>query len=186
MTSPSPEEHGRLLDLARGLRAELDLLRAEAAARAVTERATGMLMERLECAPEAARAQLGRLAAEAGTSVAGIAAGITGERLPPLPAAARPEASRADAAVAAASDADQLAEALLTEVLAAERATAVAVWLLTADGGIELAGQSGFGPLEAARWRRIPPAVPSPSLRAVRADTETWCPPGSRPAMPAS
>ena len=178
MTSPSPEEHGRLLDLARGLRTELDLLRAEAAARAVTERATGMLMERLGCSPEAARAQLGRLAAEAGTSVAGVAADITGERLPPLPAAARSGASRADAAIPAASDADRLAEALLTEALAAERATAVAVWLLTADGGMELAGQSGFGPLEAARWRRIPPAVPSPSLRAVRADTETWWPAG--------
>ncbi|HUN31773.1 MAG TPA: SpoIIE family protein phosphatase [Trebonia sp.] len=160
-------------ELAR-LRGELDEMRALA----VTERATGILMERLGCPAEEARAQLSHLAAEAGTGLASVAADIAGERLEALPGQERRAAVRTDVAVAAAADAAGLAEALLAEALSAEGAVAVAVWALAADGGIELAGEAGFGPREAARWRRIPPDVPSPPLRAVRADKETWWPAG--------
>jgi serine phosphatase RsbU (regulator of sigma subunit) len=256
--------------------------RTRAAARAVTERATGILMERLGCPADVAREQLALLAAEAGTDPASVAADIAGERLPggagdqlpgpvarqsPKPAgeqpgkgsgerwparagepqpepagelaggaggvpggvpgrageppgAARPSAGaglsggagssragrlpgvarstgaarppglagearratvRADAAGAAASDAASLAEALLAEALAAEGVTAVAIWALAPDGGIELAGEAGFGPREAAAWRRIPPGVPSLPLRAAADGTETWWPAGQPP-----
>ena len=47
----------------------------------ITERATGILMERLGCPAEEARVQLAHLAAEAGTDTASIAADIAGERI---------------------------------------------------------------------------------------------------------
>ncbi|MCW2929455.1 MAG: putative sensor protein, partial [Actinomycetia bacterium] len=117
------------------LRAELDQLRAQSAARAITERATGILMERLDCPADEARAQLAHLAAEAGTDPASIAADIAGERMPALPGRARRAVARADVAVAMADDAAGLAEALLTEALSAEGAEAVAIWVLASDGG---------------------------------------------------
>ena len=178
MTVPGTEEHGSPGGEVGRLRAELDQLRAQSAARAITERATGIMMERLGCPAEEARVQLARLATEAGTASASIAADIAGERMPALSGRARRAAARADVAMAVAQDAADLAEALLTEALSAEGAEAVALWVLAADGGIELAGEAGFGPREAARWRRIPPDVPSLPLRVVQRDAGVWWPAG--------
>jgi len=172
------EEQGSRARLSDWLRAELDESRAHAAARAITERATGILMERLGCTADEARAQLDHLAAEAGTDPASFAADIAGERLQAVGGPQRRAVARADAAMAAAPEAASLAEALLAEALSAEGATAVALWVLAPDGGIELAGEAGFGPAEAARWRRIPPGIPSLPLRAVHQDRETWWPAG--------
>ncbi len=55
------------------------------------------------------------------------------------------------------------------------------MWLLAPDGGLELAGEAGFGPIEAARWRRIPPDVAFLPLRAVRGNMEMWLPAGRQP-----
>jgi hypothetical protein len=97
VTAPDPEEVGRLTALVGWQRGELDRLRAQAAARATVERATGMLMERLGCPAADARQQLASLAAGAGVSQADIAADIAGE-----------------------SEAAAPAEALLAEALSAE------------------------------------------------------------------
>jgi serine phosphatase RsbU (regulator of sigma subunit)/PAS domain-containing protein len=167
------DEQARLAALAGWQRAELDRLRTEAAIRSVTDRATGMLMERLGCPAEEARQQLARLATEAGVSEADIAADIAGENLA-VPAPARRATILAAAAAAAAPDAARLAQALLAEALAAEGAEAIAVWLLAPDGGLELAGEAGFGPREASRWRRVPPDMPFLPLRAMHQDTEIW------------
>jgi PAS domain-containing protein len=196
VSTPERDPVTRLTALTSLLRGELDRHRAQAAARSVTERASGMLMERLSCTAAEARQQLERLAGQSGVSPAEISAEIVGERLiagvlpgkPPAggvsdgvsgTALERRRAGRADAAIAAvadsaAPDAAGLAEALLAEALIGEGADAVAVWLLAPDGGIELAGEAGFGPREAARWRRVPPGVPSLPLRAARAARETW------------
>jgi len=174
------DELARLAALAGWQRAELDRLCAEAAVRSVTERATGILMERLGCPADEAMQQLVRLAADAGVTPADIAADIAGENLA-VPAAARHATVLAAAAAAAAPDAARLAEALLAEALAAEGAEAVAVWLLAPDGGLELAGEAGFGPREASRWRRVPPGMAFLPLRAVHRDTELWLPSGRPP-----
>jgi serine phosphatase RsbU (regulator of sigma subunit) len=174
-------ELDQLRDELDQLRDELDELRAQSVVRAVTERATGILMERLGCPADQARAQLAHLAAEAGTDPVGLAADIAAERMPALPRPARRALARADAVMAVAPDAAGLAEALLAEALSAEGAEAVAIWLLAPDGGLELAGQAGLGPRQAARWRRIPPDVPTAALRAMRQDAEIWWPAG-RPA----
>ncbi len=76
------DELARLTALVRLQRAELDRLGSQATARAVTERATGMLMERLGCTAEEAQQQLALLAAEAGMSRDDIAADIAGKALP--------------------------------------------------------------------------------------------------------
>ncbi len=181
MSEPDGEEPNGLAALAQWQRGELDRLRAGAAVRAVTERATGILMERLGCPPQDARQQLDRLAAGTGVTAAEMAADIAGEHLGTLPPGQRRRASMADVAASAAPNADHLAAALLEEALTAEGADAVALWLLAPDGGMDLAGQAGFGPVEASRWRRVPPAVPFLPSRVARQDTETWWPAGAPP-----
>ena len=65
-------------------RQELDGLQSAAAARAVVDLARGVLMERLGCSPAEAQEQLEHLSAESGTSLAELAAQVTGQ---PTPAA---------------------------------------------------------------------------------------------------
>jgi serine phosphatase RsbU (regulator of sigma subunit)/PAS domain-containing protein len=184
VSTPDGDPITRLTALAGRLRDELDTERARAAARSVIERATGMLMERLHCTAAEARQQLGLLAARAGVGLADIAAEIAGERLAGSGAGTaleRRRAARADAAAADAPDAAGLAEALLAEALSPEGVQAVALWVLAPDGGMELAGEAGFGPGEAARWRRVPPGVPFLPLRTASQDGEAWWPAGPPP-----
>src|SRR5215471_10122493 len=104
MSAPEGRELERLAALAEWLRGELDQSRAGAAARAVTERATGILMERLGCPADEARQQLDHLAAGAGITPEQFAADIAGEHLAALPPRQRRQVSRADAAAAQAPD----------------------------------------------------------------------------------
>ena len=115
-------------------------------------------MERLGCGPAEAQRQLAHLAAEAGTTVAELAAEVTGQRRisPRLPGAAAAEAaagapagrrlSLAGAAIEVADDGAEIAAALMDQALAPAGAIAVALWLHEPDGGLQLAGQAGFGP----------------------------------------
>ncbi len=177
MQESDRDEIASLTALAEWQRRELDQLRAEAAAGRLVERATGILMERLGCTAADARQQLATLAGQAGMARAEIAADIAGQSLAAAPAARR-RAAAADAAIAAAPDAGRLAEALLTEALSAEGAEAAAIWLLAPDGGMELAGEAGFGGREASRWRRITPDMQFLALRVARQDSPIWWPAG--------
>ena len=69
-------------------------MQSGAATRSVVDLARGMLMERLRCSPAEAQAQLAHLSAESGTSLAELAAQITGQQFPALVtgAAAGPDA----------------------------------------------------------------------------------------------
>ena len=182
MAEPSGTDLTRLKALVARQRRELDTMRSQAAARSVVDLATGMLMEQLHCSPAQARRQLGRLARESGDSVAGLAAQLTGQLLPdqaddPADPGLR-GLSLAWAAAEVAPDGDAVAAALLEEALAAMGAVAVALWLLEPDGGLELAGQAGFGTLEAGRWRRIHPDMRALPHDAARDGAETWWPAG--------
>jgi serine phosphatase RsbU (regulator of sigma subunit)/PAS domain-containing protein len=192
VAEPSGPEIARLKALIARQRRELDAVRSGAAARSVTDVATGMLMEQLHCSPAQARRQLDTLAAEAGETVADLAAQIAGQQPPDGAAeAADPVAgtlSVAWAAAEAAPDGSAVAAALLDEVLAPAGAAAVALWLIEPDGGLELAGQAGFGEREAGRWRRIHPDMPSLPKDVARSGIEAWWqagpPPGDdRPLM---
>jgi PAS domain-containing protein len=84
-------------------------------------------------------------------------------------------------AIAAAERARDGAE--LVGVLAAQLRTrfgavAVAVWLLDADGALELLGQDGLGGTESSRWRRLPPQFDCLEQRVVATGTDLWLPAG--------
>jgi serine phosphatase RsbU (regulator of sigma subunit)/PAS domain-containing protein len=182
VTEPSGADVARLKALTARQGRELDRMRSQAATRSVVDLATGMLMEQLHCSPAEARQQLARLARESDDSVAGLAAQITRQRPPDAgddPAETGGLGlSLAWAATEAAPDGTAVAAALLDEVLGPAGAVAVALWLLEPDGGLELAGQAGFGPREASRWRRVHPDMRSLSQDVVRNGVETWWPAG--------
>jgi serine phosphatase RsbU (regulator of sigma subunit)/PAS domain-containing protein len=183
VTEPSAPDAARLRALIARQRRELDALRAQAAARSVMDVATGMLMEQLHCSLVEARRQLDRLAWESGDTVTGLAAQIADQPPPDGEAAASPEPggrgpSLAWAAAEAAPDAAGVAAALLDEVLAPAGAVAVALWLIEPDGGLELAGQAGFGEREASRWRRIHPDMRALPQEVARAEVGIWWPAG--------
>ncbi len=188
MAEPSGTDVARLQALIARQRRELDRMRSQATTRSVVDLATGVLMEQLHCSAAQARRQLARLARESDDTVAELAAQITG-KLPPDeaddpadPAAPADPGSRglslAWAAAEAAPDSAAVAAALLDEALASVGAVAVALWLLEPDGGLELAGQAGFGAREASRWRRIHPDMRALPLDAARDGAETWWPAG--------
>jgi hypothetical protein len=121
-----------------------------------------MLMEQLGCTHAEARRQLASLAADAGQSLAGLAAQIT--RLPEPAGDPGTHPDRGPVwpgltwhAIDDARDGSALAAALLDDALTPAGAVAVALWLTEPDGGLQLAGQAGFGELEASRWHRIHP-----------------------------
>jgi serine phosphatase RsbU (regulator of sigma subunit) len=164
------------------------------AARSVVDLARGMLMEQLRCSPAEAQAQLAHLSAESGTSLAELAAQITGQRSPAA-ASGKPDGpddpGRADrdlpsthrvalagAAAETAHDGGGIAAAVLEEALAPAGAVAVALWLAEPDGGLELAGQAGFSARDASRWRRIHPDMDTPAQRAADEGAEYWWPAG--------
>jgi hypothetical protein len=182
VTSPRDAEVARLTALIARQRRELDLLRSEARARTVEDLARGMLMEQLGCSPADAQRQLAKLAGESRTSVTELAAQITHQRAPDLVLEhGLHRLSLAGAAIEAAPDGTAVAAAMLDEVLGPAGAVAVALWLTEPDGGLELAGQAGFGEREASRWRRIHPDMSSLPQQAARGGTEVWWPAGPPP-----
>ena len=202
----SGEEILRLAAVIDRQRRELDRVRSGAAARSVIDMAKGALIERLGCSAAEAGSQLTALASEAGGPVAEIAAAIIGHApcparplsLPcPDPVLAPPgdAADRAlrhqlaGAAMDLAADGGEIAAAVLDHALAPLGAAAVALWVIRADGALDLFGEAGLGPAEASRWRRIPPQMDCPAQRVARDGPDLWWAagpsraPGSRPAL---
>jgi serine phosphatase RsbU (regulator of sigma subunit) len=187
VTAASGGEFLRLSALIARQRRELDQLKSEAAARSVVDLARGALMERLGCSAAQAQEQLARLAHESSTSVTELAAQIAGQltadaaaEFPPPGAAvpAAPGVALASAAAELADDGGRVAAAVLAEALAPAGAAAVALWLAEPDGGLELAGEAGFGTREASRWRRIHPDMDSVARRVASGAPALWWPAG--------
>ena len=61
------------------------------------------------------------------------------------------------AAAERAKDGAELVGALAEQLRSRFGVAAVAVWLLDADGALDLFGQDGLGGTESSRWRRLPP-----------------------------
>jgi PAS domain-containing protein len=162
-------------------RRELGRLRGEAAARSVVDMAKGALVERLGCSPAEAASQVAALAAESGMPVAEIAAAIIGQDPLPPPETGPLRNHLAEAAVELADDGGELAAALLDHALAPLGAAAVALWLISADGALDLLGEAGLGPAETSRWRHIPPQMDCPAQRVAHGSPDLWWPSG-RPA----
>jgi serine phosphatase RsbU (regulator of sigma subunit) len=153
--------------------------------------AKGVLIERLGCTPAEAATQLAALAREAGTPVAEIAAAIIGpdaaraaglDEPGPAGSAPRPAAPPvsklgnrlAEVATELAADGGEFAAAVLGQALAPLGAAAVALWLIGADGSLQLLGEAGLGPAEASRWQRIPPQMDCLEQRVAGGAPDLW------------
>ncbi|MCO5973120.1 SpoIIE family protein phosphatase [Actinoallomurus soli] len=188
MTVP-PDDVMRLTALVAEQRQRLEDARDRTAARALTDIATGILVDRLGCSPAEALGHLARLAAGTGTSLVDLAADLVNLAADdPLAEAARRAADEggpvasprlAEAAVLHAEDGDAMAAALLGETLSLSDAVAAALWALRPDGALELVGAAGFDPLERGHWRRVPPQMDSLQQRVVRDGAPIWWPGGA-------
>ena len=86
-----------------------------------------------------------------------------------------------------AKDGAELVGALAEQMRSRFGVAAAAVWLLDADGALELFGQDGLGGTESSRWRRLPPQFDCLEQRVVAGGGDLWWsaghpggPPGAR------
>jgi hypothetical protein len=82
------------------------------------------------------------------------------------------------AAAERARDGAELVGALAAQLRARDGAAAVAVWLLDADGALELFGSDGLSGAESGRWRWLPPQFDCPEQRVAAAGADLWWPAG--------
>ena len=202
----------RLAAIVERQRRELAALRAEARVADVVAMARGALMERYQWTVGEAARQLADMAAAAGLPEPEMAAAVLSQEPPHRPdaLAAAEEHEDGDREVAAstpgewlkagtalglaedvvaiaaaerARDGAELVGVLAAQLRARFGAMAVAVWLLDADGALELLGQDGLGGTESSRWRRLPPQFDCLEQRVIATGADLWLPagpPGSR------
>jgi len=82
------------------------------------------------------------------------------------------------AAAERAKDGAELVGALAAQLRVRFGAAAAAVWLLDADGALELYGEDGLGGTEASRWRRLPPQFDCAEQRVAATGADLWWPAG--------
>jgi serine phosphatase RsbU (regulator of sigma subunit) len=195
----------RLSAVVERQRRELTRLRADRDAIAVVATARGVLMERHGWSSAEAARQLADMAAAAGWPETEMAAAVLAQEPSAQVSLAPPDPAVADAAVSLAArgewievgqvlgprdnpvtiaavdrakDGAELVGALAAQLNSRFAAVAVAVWLLGADGALDLFGQEGLDVLESSRWRRLPPQFDCLEQRAVVAGKDWWRPAG--------
>jgi serine phosphatase RsbU (regulator of sigma subunit) len=82
------------------------------------------------------------------------------------------------AAADRAKDGAELVGALAGQLRSRFGVAAVAVWLLDADGALDLFGQDGLDGTDASRWRRLPPQFDCLEQRVVADGRDLWLPNG--------
>ncbi|MFI6150835.1 SpoIIE family protein phosphatase [Streptomyces sp. NPDC051109] len=178
-TTPSGDV-GRLAATVERLRKEALEAQQAADGRALIELAKGILVGRLGCGPGEASRQLAKLAEQADQTALGLAVEIinqaahdhvsdlarqflqaTDADLPATDTATSLVRLRAAESrmLAAGSDTQAVANALLDNALHALGAAGVAIWAAAPDASLSLHGQAGFTRQEADRWRYVPPEV---------------------------
>jgi serine phosphatase RsbU (regulator of sigma subunit) len=168
----------RLAAVIERQRRELARLRAEADTAAVVAMARGVLMERGGGSAGEAALQLTDMATAAGLPLHEMAAAVLGEE-PRSQAATRPPELEPQDPVAVAMaekarDGAELIAVLAEQLRPRSGAAAIAVWLLEADGALEMLGADGLGGTESARWRRLPPQFDCAEQRVAAAGGELW------------
>ena len=187
----SEDDTLRLVAVIERQRRELDRMNTVAASESVIAMARGVLMERLGLSPAEAASQLAELATATGIPLADMAAAVLspgrsagtdvtaaadapGADDPPrLSARGQPGEVLAAAAAELAADGAELAGTLAAQ-LTSLGATAVALWLLEADGALALLGAVGLSGDEISRWRRVPPQLDCPAQRVARGAADLW------------
>jgi serine phosphatase RsbU (regulator of sigma subunit) len=82
------------------------------------------------------------------------------------------------AAADRAKDGAELVGAFAAQLRSRFGVTAVAVWLLDADGALDLFGQDGLDGTESSRWRRLPPQFDCLEQRVIAGGSDLWWPAG--------
>jgi serine phosphatase RsbU (regulator of sigma subunit) len=186
------EDGPRLSAVVERQRRELARVRADRDATAVVAMARGVLMERHGWSPAEGARQLAAMAAAAGLPEPEMAAAVLTQEPPSSPESsrsARPESAPVKAPESAsdlvaiataerARDGAELVGALAEQLRSRLGAAAAAVWLLDADGALELFGQDGLGGTESSRWRRLPPQFDCLEQRVVADGRDRWWPAG--------
>ena len=200
------EDVPRLSAIVERQRRELARARADGEAAVVVATARGVLMERQGLSLAEAARQLADMAAAAGLPQPEMAAAVLaedsgqqdlerGSALREAPAADAPRVRLpgewlepgtlgladdvlAIAAAERAKDGAELVGALAAQLRIRFGAAAAAVWLLDADGALELYGEDGLDGAEASRWRRLPPQFDCPEQRVAVTGADLWWPTG--------
>jgi hypothetical protein len=113
--------------------------------------------------------------AGAGGGASPVAAEVRGDHKP------GPRSLMLEAAAELAADGAELVALLAGQVLIPFGAAVVALWLLEADGTLQLLGEAGLSTGEANHWQRIPPQLDCPAQRVARGAADLWWAAG-RPA----
>jgi serine phosphatase RsbU (regulator of sigma subunit) len=186
----SDDDMARLAALVERQQHELAGLRAEADTASVIAMARGALMERVGCSAAEAARQLTDMAAAAGLPLPEMAGALLHQV--PLPHEVSPSSDtelahgqRAElhdllavAAAERAASGSYLVRLLADQVLDPLGAVAVAVWLLKADGALQMLGSVGLGGTDSSRWRRLPPQFDCAEQRVAVRDGDLWWPAG--------
>ncbi|MEU8435922.1 SpoIIE family protein phosphatase [Streptomyces sp. NPDC029216] len=182
------------------LTAEVAVLHADRARRSLLDLACGVLVAQLALSPAEAADHLLRLAVSTGLSATDLAADVVNAAAGPdarhdggpapapasVPAAEARRIRRGTTAVLTSDTASAAAEALMEGGLRRLGAEAVYLWRRTETDCLELAGQAGATPLEAAHWRWVPPETDGPLHRALTVGLPAWFPegPGAEGRLP--
>ncbi|GAB7106366.1 SpoIIE family protein phosphatase [Streptomyces phaeofaciens JCM 4814] len=173
-------------------RAELDRLQDLAATSAVLERATGAVMARLGCSPEAAQEELRSRASTGGRTLleecwitlGGLAlldrtaprpprAGVPAPQ--PVPAEESDDPlGRLARALARVGGPQDLARTLLERLAPDTGADAVLLYTRPPAGGLEPLGHAGTDDTPADRWSRLPPSARNAALEALDTGRPCW------------
>jgi serine phosphatase RsbU (regulator of sigma subunit) len=186
------EDVPRLSAVVERQRRELARVRADRDAAAVVAMARGVLMERHGWSSAEGARHLAAMATAAGLPEPEMAAAVLAQEPPSPPGQAQQASPGADAgkalgpagdlvtvaAAERAKDGAELVGALAEQLRSRLGVAAVAVWLLDADGALELFGQDGLGGTESSRWRRLPPQFDCPEQRVVADGRDRWWPAG--------
>jgi serine phosphatase RsbU (regulator of sigma subunit) len=171
----------RLSAVVERQRRELARLRADRDAVMVIAMARGMLMERYGWSSAEAARQLADMAAAAGLPEPEMAAAVLAQEPPSAAGAGHQEPGTpsggdlvAIAMAERARDGAELVHALAAQMRSRFGVAAAAVWLLDADGALELFGQHGLGGTESSRWRRLPPQFDCLEQRVVTERRDLW------------
>jgi PAS domain-containing protein len=108
----------------------------------------------------------------------GPALAVPGEWIEPRTLLGPADDVLAIAAAERAKDGAELVGALAAQLRIRFGAAAAAVWLLDADGALELYGEDGLERAEASRWRRLPPQFDCAEQRVAATGTDRWWPAG--------
>ncbi len=181
----------RLAAVIERQRRELAAARAGESVAAVVAMARGALMERSGCGAAEAALQLADMAAAAGLPLPEMAGAVLGQEPSRQPPGPPPEQSpRLEpydplgvAAAERARDGSELVGAFAAQLRQRFGAAAAAVWLLEADGALEMLGAEGLGGTESSRWRRLPPQFECPQLHVAATGEDLWWQAGTQ-ALP--